>query len=89
MVIEFHYARLHLQLLNDINTFQVLEPLCSNGLPTQKEMVLTRRYLKESSRGLQRSQPTGPALWCRVSLSVSLNLLTDVYMQRSSHNHDS
>lgn len=80
MVTEFHYARLYLQLLNDINTLQVLEPLCSNGLPTQKEMVLTRRYLKESSKGLQRSLPKGPALWCRVSLSVSLNLLTDVYI---------
>ncbi|KAK9931514.1 hypothetical protein M0R45_018788 [Rubus argutus] len=52
-------------LLNDINTYQVLEPLCSNGLPAQKEMVLTQRYLKESSRGLQRSPPTGPTLWCR------------------------
>ncbi|PRQ37046.1 putative peptidase S10, serine carboxypeptidase, alpha/Beta hydrolase [Rosa chinensis] len=52
-------------LTSDINTLHVLEPLCSNGLPTQKEMVLTRRYLKETSSGLQRSRPNGPALWCR------------------------
>ncbi|PRQ37049.1 putative peptidase S10, serine carboxypeptidase, alpha/Beta hydrolase [Rosa chinensis] len=53
------------ELTNDINLVHILEPYCSNALPTAKEMCQARRYLKDLSKGLLSSPPNGPALWCR------------------------
>ncbi|XP_050375360.1 serine carboxypeptidase-like 13 [Argentina anserina] len=55
-------------LTSDINMLHILEPVCSDSLPTPKEKVMVgtaRRYLKELSEGLLNSATNGPAYWCR------------------------
>ncbi|KAK9931523.1 hypothetical protein M0R45_018797 [Rubus argutus] len=53
------------RLVSDINAFQILEPVCSNSLPTPKEIGTSGIYHKDLSRGLLSAAPKGAALWCR------------------------
>lgn len=71
----------NLQLINDINMLQILEPVCSESLPTPKDIGTARRYLIDLSESLLSSAPNGPAYWCRVSLFLLefYRVQTDVY----------
>lgn len=75
----------NLQLINDINMLQILEPVCSESLPTPKDVGTARRYLIDLSESLLSSAPNSPAHWCRVSLFL---LSTNRCVQHSSHNNE-
>lgn len=53
------------KLINDINMLQILEPVCSESLPTPKDLGTARRYLIDLSESLLSSAPNSPAYWCR------------------------
>ncbi|KAK9931518.1 hypothetical protein M0R45_018792 [Rubus argutus] len=53
------------ELISGINDVHILEPSCSNALPTPKEIGTSQIYHKDLSRGLLSAAPKGPSLWCR------------------------
>ncbi|KAK9268876.1 hypothetical protein L1049_000641 [Liquidambar formosana] len=53
------------ELIQQINTQQILEPSCSMTSLKAVDTNLDRRSLRESSKDILLSSPKGPAFWCR------------------------